>query len=129
MNSTSSSLISESCCPLVPLFVTLLANCSISSCLLTLMSCDGGDTTADVGVGVVVVKLVIVNFGNISGADVVTVSVGGNCAVGTAAVGGTAAGFTLPPWEVLGIVSSNGLPDTGTTVWAPATPSAISCNA
>jgi len=126
---------SESCCPLLLLLVTLLANCSISCCLL-MLSCDGGvDTIQAVGVGVA--KLVVI-LGSISGTDVVVdtgscaVSVGWTWAVGTIAapdIGMVVGLRLLGHCEALGTVSRTGLPDTGTTVCAPATPSAISCNA
>ena len=80
-----------------------------------MLSCDGAGTAADVGVGVV--KLVVI-FGSIGGAEVnsgsCTVGVACSWAAGTAAVG--MVGFIAPHWLALGIVSSTGLPDTGTTV-------------
>lgn len=132
MNSTSSSLMSESCWPAVPFLVTLFASCSIN-CWRLMPSCsDSGVVGMVVGVGVGVVKLAVI-FGSIGGTDVSTGSgavwVGCRGADGIAPATGGMLGFTFAHCDVFGIVSSTGLPDTGTTVCAPATPRAISCNA
>ena len=127
INSTSSSLMSESCCPLVPFFVTLFASCSINCCLFTL-SCAGGGAVPVPVVGVGVVKLAVI-LGSIGGTDVNTgswvVCVACSWPAGTVGM----VGFTAPHWLAFGIVNRTGLPETGTTVCAPATPRAISCNA
>ena len=85
-----------------------------------MLSCCAGaaDVGADVGVGVV---MLVVILGSIGGIDVSMGSGAATCwASGNAvaAEAGMVVGFmaAVPSCEVLGIVSSTGLPETGTTV-------------